>query len=382
MKNYFFIFVSVWMLFSFSQCENSSSDIPTQDKSKKESFLQLPEVKYAKGFKFEKDSIGNKLVITNPNISNAVIATYYLLDKNQPKPEGISPSNVLRLPIKTIACLSAPEVEAVSLLGELPAIVGISNVNYVSNPFVKKQVVSGAIQELSKSGIVNFEKVVETMPDVVMMSWFDGTNTSDLSKVGVTVIPNVDYMEQHPLGRAEWIKLYGILFDKNQLAQELFLNCEVSYNELKAKVENLNDYPTMISGKMLSGIWYVPGGQSYLANILSDAKVNYLWKGTTQSGSIPLDIEKVISVGQNADFWLLAGHNADSTLYKSLASENELYTEFSAYSHKKLLFCDTSDGIFFEKSPFEPHVILADIVFGVHPNVLPNYVPKYYKIIN
>ncbi|MFA8450913.1 MAG: ABC transporter substrate-binding protein [Bacteroidales bacterium] len=382
MKNFLFTFVVPLLVLFLSQCENNSSNLKDKKLLKSsESDVYLPEINFSKGFSLEKDSVWTILKFRNPSNPEEIIASYYLIRQGEPRPSDVSKSKVLEIPVQKISCLSAPEIEALKLLNVENALVGISSSKYVSDSLIIDKVKKKKIAELSVNGIVDKEKLIECMPNVLMISWFQGTDLNEFQSTGICVLPNLDYLETHPLGRAEWLKLYGVLFEKEIESEKLFSSIQEKYQNLKKAIDSVVFKPKVISGKMLSGTWYVPGGKSYLANIIGDSGAEYVWSNNSDSGSIPLDIESVLYKGKDADYWIIVAEIPDDKVYNVLQNESPLYTEFDAFKEQKILFCNTINGQFFEKSPFEPHLVLADFIHAFHSELLKGYSPKFYKII-
>ncbi|MFA8298825.1 MAG: ABC transporter substrate-binding protein [Hyphomicrobiales bacterium] len=311
------------------------------------------------------------------------LAQYFLINRDEPIPDTLSQSNIIRIPVQRIACLVSSEIEALNLLNENKILCGISDKSYFNDDtLIQKRVKNMEIKELSKGGMFNVEKALEVQPEVIMMSWFDGQDFSQYTNLGLKIIPDIEYLEQNPLGRAEWIKLYGLLTGKQNDAYHIFEDIKSKYLALKNLTKGMKVKPLVISGKLLGDIWYAPGGNSYVASMFRDSGVDYPWYDVKSSGGIPLNIETVLSKGQYADFWRLNASIEDDKLYEALYSENILYSHFKAFKEMKILYCNIDKTRFFQKSSYEPHFVLSDYIHAFYPDLLPGYSPKYYKIIS
>ena len=185
-------------------------------------------------------------------------------------------------------------------------------------------------------------------------------------------------METSALGRAEWMRFYGLLFGEAQKADSLFAEVEKNYNELKALVAPLSSAPSVISELKNGSAWYVPGGKSTSARIYADAGANYVFADDEHSGSVPLAFETVFDKGQNADFWLIKYNQAIDKTYKELEQDYAPYTGFRAFKERNIYGCNTGKVDFYEDSPFHPDRLRKDLIKIFHPTLLEGYELKYF----
>jgi iron complex transport system substrate-binding protein len=187
-------------------------------------------------------------------------------------------------------------------------------------------------------------------------------------------------METSPLGRAEWIRFLALFFDKQTLADSLFHETVKSYNQLKELTAHVTSRPTLLTETIYQGIWYLPGGNSYMAHIYRDAGADYLWKDDTSSGSLlALPFESVLDKAEKADFWLLKYNNPRDMTYRELAQNYPNYTFFDAFKRRNIYVCNTGKVTYYEELPIHPDYVLKDMVWIFHPELLPDYQPRYYK---
>lgn len=182
-------------------------------------------------------------------------------------------------------------------------------------------------------------------------------------------------MEQSPLGKAEWIKLYGALFGKEKEAKTLFDGIVKDYKSALTSVQNTTADTSVLYGSMYQDQWYVAKGNSWVAQFLRDAKSNYLWKNLEGSGSLGLSFEEILDKAQNAKCWIAAGP------YKSLSElekSNPHYSQFEAFKNKNVYTFESKLGakggtVYYELAPSRPDLVLKDFVKIFHPELLPNY---------
>ena len=188
-------------------------------------------------------------------------------------------------------------------------------------------------------------------------------------------------MEQSPLGKAEWIKFFGVLLNKQELAEQLFNDIESNYNRIKQVAKKGTGKPTVLSGALYKDIWYLPAGESWAAQFIRDANARYLWSDTKGTGSLSLSLETVLEKGKTAEFWVSP---SQFIAYEELSESNSHYEEFDAFKSKNIHTYSATTGptgglLFFELGPQRPDLILQDLVHIFHPEVLPDYAPFFFK---
>ncbi|CAN0605187.1 unnamed protein product, partial [Ectocarpus sp. 12 AP-2014] len=183
-----------------------------------------------------------------------------------------------------------------------------------------------------------------------------------------------DWTEQTPLGKAEWIKFFCVLLNKQEQAEKLFNEIETEYNTIKQVAEQAKKKPTVLSGALYKDIWYLPAGESWAAQFISDANANYLWSDTKGTGSLSLSLESVLEKGQAAEFWVSPSQFKG---YEEMSASNIHYNEFQAFQNNKIHTYSATTGptgglLFFELGPQRPDLILKDLVHIFHPELLPD----------
>ena len=203
-----------------------------------------------------------------------------------------------------------------------------------------------------------------------------------IEKHGIPVIINGDWREETPLGRAEWIKFFGALFDKEKLADSIFNTIEEDYLAAKLMVKEKTSHPTILSGAIMKNdVWSLPAGESFVAQFLTDANLNYLWKDTHGKGSLQLSFESVLDKGQFADYWIAPGYFSSKA---QLLENNPQYQNFSAFKNNKIFTASTKRGVkggvmYYELGPTRPDLILQDLIKITNPEILPNYTLTFFE---
>ncbi|MBT4062303.1 MAG: ABC transporter substrate-binding protein [Lentimicrobiaceae bacterium] len=334
-------------------------------------------VEYAIGFDVLNVDNNYKLIIYNPDDRSLVLACYYFVADR-----SISDNKtVFAETIDSVAVFSATQLNAYSKLNVLDKVVAISESDFIRNEEVLELFEKGKIVNLANNGNFFLEKALEIHPSIVFYSPYNLAQKHPLAETNLTMIPFFDFKETDPLGRAEWIKFTGLFFNKQRQADSIFNIIKTEYNKYKSLTSDITNVPTVFSDKYYSGQWFVPGGRSYIARLFEDAGAEYIWKENTNTASFNIDFETVYHHANDADFWRIIGYyDNDGFSYEKLAMENELYQNFDAFNNKNVVFCDSKSTSYFERGALEPHVILADLIFAFHPELLPEYSPIYYKL--
>lgn len=321
--------------------------------------------------------------VLNPWDSTQKLGRYALV--NEGCPEEKRPSGGLetvQLPVKSVLSFSSTQWSMFLLMGEIDRVKGILEGRYVHDPRMKALLESGTVKDVGTESAKNIELMIQMHPDILLYSpYFDG-NQDPLKVTGAVLFPFADYLETTPLGRAEWIRVVGLLTGHQHDADSCFEAIVHRYDTLKALCADVEQKPTVFSDLAFNGQWYVAGGQSYIARLFADAGADYIWKDNPSAASFPLDSETILAQARHADYWRIANSSSLPMTYTSLQKENAVYGLFDAFQNRRILVCDIQETGYFETSQLEPDVLLADFIHFFHPerlsSVEADYVPKYY----
>ena len=337
-------------------------------------------VSYAENFKIYPIEFGYKLVINDLSSENE----FYLFNDTVSIPNDLTDKTIIRTPVNSVVAFSSTQWSVFQKLDEIDKVKGILESNYTTNNEILRLVAEGKIIDAGMSTNVNTEKIIHLQPDVILVTPYPTVDYSNLKELsGATMVSFPDYLESHPLGRAEWMKVVGLLCGKEDVTNQWFDDVVRRYESLSYKCSVIEEKPTVFSDLPFENQWYVPGGNSYIAKIFSDAGGDYIWKDNESTGSLHIDAESVLLKAHNADFWRVINSSDVPFTYERLKNENELYPLFKAFKEKQLLVCNVRESGYFEKSQYEPDVLLADFIYHFHPELLTeeweNYVPTYFK---
>ena len=317
--------------------------------------------------------------LRNPWDTTRILHTYVLVDKEKSLPADLPEGTLVRTPLSKAVVYSSVHCGLLNQIGALKSIGGVCDLKYIKLQEVQDGCRTGSIADVGNGMNSDIEKIIDLHPDAIMLSPFENSGGyGRVEKLNIPIIECADYMETSALGRAEWMRFYGLLFGEAQKADSLFAEVEKNYNELKALVAPLSYAPSVISELKNGSAWYVPGGKSTSARIYADAGANYVFADDEHSGSVPLTFETVFDKGQNADFWLIKYNQAIDKTYKELEQDYAPYTGFRAFKERNIYGCNTGKVDFYEDSPFHPDRLLKDLIKIFHPTLLEGYELKYF----
>ena len=345
----------------FSACHNPKTAI--------EKSLSTYIPRYAKGFKIHYFA-DYKVIETENN--------RYYLTKN-PSLIKEKEAVVVPVPVQNMACMAQSHWTATCILDEMEHVSGICDGQYISDTVFQQRFRQGAIKNFAENQTINYELLFSLKPQLLMLS-FDNQQTHNMLKeMGISIVLNSDFLENHPLGRAEWLIFVAAFYDKDEEAKIFFNRSVEQYETLCALINNPIERPTVFDGSESSGVWYVSGGQSYMAQFYADAGADYMWKENTNYGSVPVDFEVVYHKGITADFWRTYLPHTNS--YADIVAENSLYADFKAWKERRIFYCDNLRTNLYGMGVYQPEVVLADMIKIFHPELLPGHEARYYGFL-
>ena len=369
------LFVILTFSFLFFSCQPKKESITNR--------VDTSTIKYAKGFEII-DNDGYKTLIIKTAYQNSTETfEYTIVNKNSDADLENLKGTKIETPINKIVVTSTTHIPMMELLNEEQTIVGFPFSRYVSSEKTRALIDNGSITEIGNQNDLNTEILLELSPELVVGYAVSSTSKTynTIEKSGIPVIYNGDWLEESPLGKAAWIKFFGLLYNKEKEADSIFKSIEKNYLEAKALALNSNEKPTVLSGAVMSkDIWNLPAGDSFVATFLKDANTNYLWSETSGKGSLALSFESVFDKAQNAKLWLAPGYfNSKEQMLQS----NTLYQKFGAFENDNIFSPTLKKGktggvIYYELATTRPDLVLKDIVKIAHPELLKEYELSFF----
>ena len=291
----------------------------------------------------------------------------------------------VKVPVQSVVSFSATQWSVFLRLGEIDRVKGILEGRFVTDSTMRSLLEQEKVYDIGTEAAANIERMIQIQPDILLYSpYFDG-NQGGLNITGAVLFPFADYMENTPLGRAEWIRVIGMLIGCEDKANAWFDDIERRYNALSTLCAEVEHRPTVFSDLAFNGQWYVAGGRSYMAKLFADAGADYIWKDNPSTASVPMDAESILAKAQHADYWRVINSNPFPMTYASLAKENPVYPLFDAYKNRQIIVCDILSTGYFEQSQCEPDLLLADFIHFFHPELLTGewegYQARYYHLM-
>jgi iron complex transport system substrate-binding protein len=376
---YILILISI----AVSACRVSTNKITERHPDLKNEILK------AQRFTLVKKKGWTEVKIINPwQGATDVNQVYYLVKRGTALPEGSDSSSVIFVPLQKIVCMSTTHVAMISALNEEKSIVGMSGTDFIYSSDLLKNVDKGLIADVGYEANLNKELIFKISPDLIMIYGIGSESAGYVGKIkelGIKVIINADYLETDPLSRTEWIKLFGALYCKEEMADSIFNSEADEYSKLMLYVkQNIRYKPKVLLGLPFKDTWYISPGNSFISKLISDAGGDYLWSDTESSVSMPYGIENVFLKGLKADYWLNTG-SATSRQEISMVDQRlddlPCFKNGNLYNNIKRVTTKGGND-FWESGSIRPHLILKDIAVILHPELFTDRELTYYRKIN
>ncbi|MEP4374630.1 MAG: ABC transporter substrate-binding protein, partial [Algoriphagus sp.] len=371
--------VSLVVFASFSRCK--------ERKDKETAMLENSALSYASGFTISKGNNYWELEVTQAWTGADRIFRYLVLEENAEKPTG-NYDAIIQLPVENVVLTSTTQIPHLDMLNATEKLIGFPDLNLISSEKTWKQIDAGKVTDLGAGPSANTEMVIDLAPDWIMISTLgeDLKYLDLLAQAEIPAIINGEYVEQHPLGRAEWIKFTGILLGKYEEAKVAFEEVEKAYLEAEKLGSSIEGSlrPSVLSGVLYQDIWYAPGSESWGAKILQNAGGNYIFSAQKGTGSVQLNYEFVLENALEADFWI---GSADYSDLQTMGNAEPRYRAFAAFKSGNVFSYTQKKGRaggleYFELGYMRPDLILKDLIKILHPDLLPDYELYFYQRLN
>ena len=363
--------------------------------------------------------------VANPWKVGTLLHRYILIPKGKEGDETVArlalqrtsgmgcTTDTVRTPVERSAVFIAPHCQLMYELGCQQAIRGVCDLNYINIPDVRKRAASAgnassgnasaqnSIVDCGSSMAPDIERIIALKPEAILVSPFENSGGyGKLDKLHIPIIEAADYMESSPLGRAEWMKFYGMLFgnaskaaDGNAskiadgkvskiadgkaskavlsasceaTADSLFSQIEKEYLKLKAEAGKLPKGLSILTERKTGNVWYVPGGQSTIGILLKDANARYIFSDDQHSGSLPMSPEQILAKGKQVDVWAFKYFGGAPLSQAQLLQEYDGYKALAAFNRGNIYQVDTSTVPYFELTSFHPELLLREFIILAH----------------
>ena len=337
-------------------------------------------------------------IIANPWKAGTMLHRYILIPKGEEGDKTVAilakrrstvarcTTDTVRTPVERSAVFIAPHCQLMYELGCQQAIRGVCDLDYINIPDVKKRVaLSGStsaqnpIVDCGSSMAPDIERIIALKPEAILVSPFENSGGyGKLDKLHIPIIEAADYMESSPLGRAEWMKFYGMLFGNEEgknngisgscesKADSLFAKIEKVYLKLKTEAGKLPKGLSILTERKTGNVWYVPGGQSTIGILLKDANARYIFSDDQHSGSLAMSPEQILAKGKQVDVWAFKYFGGAPLSQAQLLQEYDGYKALAAFNRGNIYQVDTSTVPYFELTSFHPEMLLREFIILAH----------------
>ncbi|GHV29885.1 iron ABC transporter substrate-binding protein [Bacteroidia bacterium] len=375
MRIYYFLLCFIFIFFS---CKKEQ---PNQINTVVRSNNTSDSIYFAKGFQIETHDNYTLVTVHNPWKPERELQRFVLVPKSVALPESLPEGILIRTPLERTVSFGAVQCSFFAEFGALQTLVGVCEPDFINIPFVQNGVREGKIADVGQAANPSLEKIIFIEPEALFTAPIEEAGTGQISSLRIPSIECVDYMESSPLGRAEWIRFFALFFEKRALADSLFTVTVHNYKALQELTSHLEIRPTVFAETIYSGVWWLPGGNSYMAHFFRDAGADYLWKEDTHTGSLGLPFESVLEKAEKADFWLIKYNTSNELTLNELVKNYPNYAFFDAYKKGSIYICNTGKVTYYEELPVHPDYVLKDLVWIFHPESLSGYHPRFYQKI-
>lgn len=341
--------------------------------------------------------------VANPWKAGTLLHRYILIPKGKEGDETVArlalqrtsgmgcTTDTVRTPVERSAVFIAPHCQLMYEIGCQQAIRGVCDLDYINIPDVRKRAASAgkaaagktsagnSIVDCGSSMAPDIERIIALNPEAILLSPFENSGGyGKLDKLHVPIIEAADYMESSPLGRAEWMKFYGMLFGNEEgksngisgscepKADSLFAKIEKEYLKLKAEASGYPKGLSILTERKTGNVWYVPGGQSTIGILLKDANARYIFEDDEHSGSLAMSPEQILAKGKQVDVWAFKYFGGAPLSQAQLLQEYDGYKALAAFSRGNIYQVDTSMVPYFELTSFHPELLLREFIILAH----------------
>ena len=355
------------------------------------------QMKYAELLTIVKHNDGayTEAIIENPWKKGTTLHKYILVPKGKEGDETVArlkddirensalqmgkACDIVRTPLESNVVFTAPHCQLMYELGCKNAITGVCDKDYINIPDIKERVklsdgkvstsdTDKVIIDCGSSMQPDIERIIALKPEGLFISPFENSGGyGKLDKLHIPIIETADYMETSPLGRAEWMKFYGLLFKSEERSDSLFSSIEKEYMTLKAEAAKLPQGLSILTERKMGSVWYVPGGKSTMGILLKDANAKYIFADDTHSGSLAYGPERILSKGTQIDVWAFKYFGGKALSKSDLLAEYEGYKALKAFNQNSIYQVDTSTQPYFELTSFHPEILLREFIILAHP---------------
>ena len=337
-------------------------------------------MRYAENLMIAEHPGFTEVTVRNPWDTLRVLQRYVLVPKDSVLPENLPEGTLIRTPVSNALVYSTVHAGLISELGAGEAIGGVCGAEYINDSTLQRRLAEGTLADCGMSQNPDIERIIKLRPQIIMLSPYENNDRyARVGELGIPLVECADYMEDSALGRAEWVRLYGLLFGHRDDSEKMFKETETEYLRLRDLAHSVDTHPSVIMDQRYGQVWYVPGSRSLMNGLIKDAGGKNPFESYGK-GSVPLAPERVLAEAHDADVWFMRYNQENEKSLAELAKDAPVNSRFKAYRNGNVYGCNTRHVDFYEETPFHPDRLLRDMIIVMHPGLLGNdTVPVYYS---
>ena len=328
---------------------------------------------YATGFKIlgAKNAQSTLIQVSNPWQGAKNVTMSYFISRNGELPPTGFTGPTIPAGAQRIVCMSSSYIAMLDAVGQVDRIVAVSGINYIANPYILAH--KDSIKDMGPE--MNYELLLGLKPDVVLLYGIGDAQTAVTDKLKELAIPYMyvgEYLEESPLGKAEWLVALSELTDSRDKGIDVFRAIPKRYQALKDLTASVEQRPTVMFNTPWNDSWVMPSTQSYMVQLVTDAGADYIYKENTSNSSAPIGLETAYGLIQKADYWINVG--TASTL-DELKNMNPKFADAKSVRDKtvynnNLRITATGGNDYWESAVVRPDVVLRDLIHIFHPELI------------
>jgi len=337
---------------------------------------KLYEPRYASDFTINGADGNENVIITvsNPWQGADSVTSRLFISRNGEKAPADFDGQVLEGNAQRIVVMSSTHIAMLDAIGETDRIVGVSGLDYISNPKIRSR--RDSIADVGYEGNINYELLLSLNPDIVLLYGVNGANpmVGKLEELGIPYMYVGDYLEESPLGKAEWMVALAEIVGKRAEGEKKFADIPVRYNALKESVQKSDNVnrPKVMLNIPYGDSWFMPSTAGYMATLINDAGADYVYKKNNGNSSVPVSIEEAYRLASQSDFWLNVGTAANLEELRAACpkfTDTKCFTGGSVFNNT-LRMNPSGGNDFYESAVVCPDILLRDLVKIFHPELV------------
>ena len=336
-------------------------------------------INYAEGFRVEYHKSFKVVEVLDTEDLKKVLHRYYLVEQGTKVPDLAKENEIIRVPLASLSCLSTTQVSYLARLGFSNIISGVGHADMINDSALLDQIANGWTMEITRSGQLDKERVLEANTNVLMANEFDYLSVSSIESLGIPCIYTTEYLENSALARAEWIKFFALFFNAEEKADQIFNLIEKNYVEVLKLTQELSSKPTVMFGSYYQGSWYVPGGLSLVSKLIEDAGAHYVYRDQETKKNVHIDSESLMERMNSINWWGFILSKEGNPVESDFLAGDDRMLQLAKEKQLSYFFSNSQSTDYFGAANLDADVLLLDLSKIFHPALFPQHQFVYFK---